>query len=126
MGQTLLGLAQQLLKLIALNRERHRARCESDQFAVGLRRAARLAVIHGESSENASGRCHNGRRPAGAQPMFQSYITVVRAKRIIGDIGNENWLTSEGGCATGSSGGANFGAVDRVAIGLGQTWCRAA
>src|SRR5262245_35151687 len=96
MGQSLLPFEQHLLRLIALNRQRHRTRYEGDRFAVLLGPAARLAVIDCKSSENPSIRRPDRRRPAGAEPMRQGQIAVVGPKRIVGNVYDEYRLAAEG------------------------------
>ena len=52
--------------------------------------------------------------------MCHRKIPIVDPKRIVGNVGDDYGLATEGGRTAGSGSGADCGTVNRVAIGLRQ------
>jgi len=86
---------------------------------VGMGRARR-AIVDREGAEQLAGFVEDRSRPAGAKAVRKREMAVVRPQRVGRDVGDVDRMTDEGRGAARAGLGADLGAVDRLAIGLGE------
>ena len=115
------AVAQRLFRAATRDGDPRDVRSPLDDETVGVARAPRLRVVHGEGAEDSAVGGQDRRRPAGAEIVGEGEVAEGGPERIGRDVRDHDGFFPESGRSAGPDARADGGAVDRLDVRLGET-----